>query len=321
MNTTTTWTSEPTSSPVILQDYPLWELITMQEIIELYRKALRHITNGHFYYPARYAPSVGECRLVFTVGGRSTGQQGGDICGFRVYRSNEGASEATMVFDSESGHLLGMYLGSYLGEWRTGAIGGVAIDLNCPPEVNKIAIIGSGRQARTQLLAATVVRDFNEIMVYSPNPGHRTAFAESMGGMIEQPIHIATGVEDAVQGADVIVCATSSKRPLLKAAWLSRQAHINHVGCKIGSQSEIPTRIYQTAGSICTDTLPQARSMGMRFVGANQLYRTKQLSDLIDTSEVHPKDGVSLYVSLGLAGTEVVLAAELFKRFQKSGST
>src|SRR5213592_4608691 len=63
---------------------------------------------------------------------------------------------------------------------RTGAIGGVAIKHLARPDASRAAILGSGRQARTHLEAAAVVRHFASVKVYSPNATHREAFASEM---------------------------------------------------------------------------------------------------------------------------------------------
>src|SRR5205085_8988461 len=71
--------------------------------------------------------------------------------------------------------------------------------------------------------ALRLVRQFEEIRVWSPTREHAEQFATEIGAK-------SMPAEEAVRGADVIVTATSSKTPVLKGAWLKAGCHVNAVG-------------------------------------------------------------------------------------------
>src|SRR5205085_9210567 len=68
-----------------------------------------------------------------------------------------------------------------------------------------------------------LVRQFEEIRVWSPNKPHAEQFAKEIGAKVMSP-------EAAVHGADVIVTATSSTVPILQGKWLKPGCHVNAVG-------------------------------------------------------------------------------------------
>ena len=71
--------------------------------------------------------------------------------------------------------------------------------------------------------ALRVVRQFEEIRVWSPTFEHAKQFAEEISGT-------AVSAEQAVRDADVVVTATSSTTPALKGAWLKSGCHVNAIG-------------------------------------------------------------------------------------------
>ena len=92
---------------------------------------------------------------------------------------------------------------------RTAAVSAAATKLLAPPDAKVLAILGSGVQARSHAEALRLVRNFEEIRVWSPTREHAERFAKEIGAK-------AMSAEEAVRDADVIVTATSSKTASLK---------------------------------------------------------------------------------------------------------
>jgi thiomorpholine-carboxylate dehydrogenase len=123
----------------------------------------------------------------------------------------------------ETGEPLAVMDGRLITEMRTAAVSAAATKLLASPEAKVLSILGSGVQARSHVEALRLVRNFQEIRVWSPNAAHAEEFAEEVGAK-------AMSAEAAVRGADVIVTATSSKMPILRGAWLKAGCHVNAVG-------------------------------------------------------------------------------------------
>jgi ornithine cyclodeaminase/alanine dehydrogenase-like protein (mu-crystallin family) len=78
-------------------------------------------------------------------------------------------------------------------------------------------------QARSHAEALRLVRNFEEIRVWSPTREHAKQFAKEIGATAVSP-------EEAVRGADVVVTVTNSKTPVLKGSWLKSGCHVNAIG-------------------------------------------------------------------------------------------
>ena len=110
-----------------------------------------------------------------------------------------------------------------------------------------------------------------------------------------------------------MLCATTSRTPVLETAWLKAGAHVNQVGPKGLGHSELPADVVDVAAVIATDSLAQTRAYPephfvtdeRRFVGLENI--------VVGDEPGRRSDDVTLFCSVGLAGTEVVLANHLLK--------
>ncbi|MBI3697859.1 MAG: ornithine cyclodeaminase family protein [Acidobacteria bacterium] len=138
-----------------------------------------------------------------------------------------------LALDAATGRLLALLEGATLTAIRTGAASGAATDALANADAGIVAILGSGRQARTQLEAVATVRRVREARVYSPAREHREAFARETGA------RAVSSPEDAVSGADIICTATTSATPVFDGRHLRPGAHINAVGSFSPEKQEV----------------------------------------------------------------------------------
>jgi ornithine cyclodeaminase/alanine dehydrogenase-like protein (mu-crystallin family) len=194
----------------------------------------------------------------------------------------------------------------------------VAVKYLARRDARVLGIIGSGAQARTQLDAAVAVRAFQTVRVFSPTPAHREQFAQEARERYNLHILPTDSAEEATAGADVVICATASSTPVLESAWLREGAHVNTLGPKFQGSHEIEVAVAERAAVIATDSLAQVDAYPQPFflAGTRQHDRVVELADIV-AGKVPGRtadDQITLFLSVGLAGTEVVLANELLRR-------
>ena len=127
------------------------------------------------------------------------------------------------LVDPETGTPLVVMDGTLITEMRTAAVSAAATKLLASPDAKVLAILGGGVQARSHVEALRLVRNFEEVRVWSPTKAHAERFAEEIGAK-------AMSTEEAVRGADVVVTVTNSKTPVLKGSWLKSSCHVNAIG-------------------------------------------------------------------------------------------
>jgi ornithine cyclodeaminase/alanine dehydrogenase-like protein (mu-crystallin family) len=311
---------EPTMVRIIT-DAELQNPGLMPFAIKAVEDALLQRARGAFISPPRHAVAIdGAGDLVFTVGGRAGGAQ--PVAGFRAYTTFSGLQDDQLVavWDVVTGRLKVIVIGSLLGAIRTGAIGGAAIRHLSRADSEVIAVIGSGLQARTQLEAAVAVRRVRDVRVFSRSAENRHRFAMEMRERIGLPVHAVDTARTAVEGADIVLCATASPEPVIRAEWLKPGLHINTVGPKTIDAHELPIDIAAAASRIVTDSPAQLKAYARPFflTGTPHMDRVEDLADIVAGSRpagaagrVRGLDDVTLFCSTGLAGTEVVVASRI----------
>lgn len=138
------------------------------------------------------------------------------------------------LFDAVTGLLLAIIEGGSLTAIRTAAASALATDALARPDATRLAIIGTGEQARRHVTAMAAVRPIAHVSVWGRSPTHARAFAES----IDLPSTVAASVEAAVANADIVCTTTAAAEPILFGAALRSGTHLNLVGSAIPTTAE-----------------------------------------------------------------------------------
>ena len=301
----------------ILTDEDIHRLLDMKTVIEIIEESFRQRSNGNFSSPPRILVEGGKGGMMFTAGASPNQDQG---MGFRVYSVFENATvkgkQLVAVFDSENGAFKGVVIGNTVGKIRTGAIGGVAVKYLSRENSKTLGIIGTGNQAVTQLQAAVSVRDFDTIVVFSRNKENREKFAEKMSTKLGRDIIAADSAREVVSQADVLICATISKQPVFDADWLRPGAHVTTMGPYRKDKHELPLDVAIHSDLISTDSVEQIADFGDQYFLYNQvpLNQYVPLADIVAGKLPGRTNDQqrTLFCSIGLAGTEVAVAARAF---------
>jgi ornithine cyclodeaminase len=256
--------------------------------------------------------------LVFAIGGTAGA---GSVGGVRAYVSRNTAhldDQLVAVWNLESGALKGVVLGAALGAVRMGAIGGAAIRALARADASVVAVVGIGRQAATHLAAAAAVRPLREARVFGRSAARSADFARLMEARLGLPVRAAASARAAVEGADIVLLATSSYRPVIEAAWLAPGTFVHTVGFKSSAAKEMGLDVAERADLVATDSPAQVAAFGRTFVLAG----TRHQDRLVDLAEIVAGHApgrtdpsmITVCYPLGLAGAEIVLAADLLER-------
>lgn len=301
------------------------KLLPMETAVAKMEDAFLELAHGTLEAPPRFRVDIPEGGLVFTAGSAYGSE---NVIGFRVYPAFSGSKQSlheqiVAVYDAKDGHFKGVVFGRLLGATRTGAIGGVAIKYLSKLESKTLAVIGAGYQARSQVLAAMAVRPFDEIRFFSRTLSRAETFAQEVKThfMDKRPLKVFTtsSARAAVAGADVVICATNSRQPVLKSEWLVPGTYVATIGPQFIDAHEMPLDIADLCQVIVTDSPAQISAYGRRFFLGDitgNLVRLTPLDQIVAGKAPGrtSADDICLFCSVGLAGTEVVLANELLKR-------
>ncbi|EGA89835.1 ectoine utilization protein EutC [Planococcus donghaensis MPA1U2] len=185
-----------------------------------------------------------------------------------------------MLMDTKTGIPQALFLDNgYLTEVRTAAAGAIAANYSSPKKVETVGIIGSGSQARFQLTALTLVRDFKKVLVYSRSSKSASRFAEEMGSALNLTVQVADSVEEVVKKSQLVVTTTPATEPFVKAEWLHSGLHITAMGSDAEHKQELEAEVLASADKVICDTTAQCMRLG-------ELHHALASGILTDSSKV-----------------------------------
>jgi len=202
------------------------------------------------------------------------------------------------LVDPETGTPLAVMDGRLITEMRTAAVSAVATNLLASPGAKILAILGSGVQAHSHAEALRLVRQFEDIRVWSPTREHAERFAREISAK-------AMSAEEAVRGADVVVTATNSKTPVLRGSWLKSGCHVNVVGASRPDWREMDDEAM--ANVVFVDSREGAmKESGDVILSGAEIYA--ELGEAL-SGKVPPRaNETTIFKSLGMAVEDIAAA-------------
>ncbi len=283
-------------------------MLPMDEAIRCMRQVFIALAKGEAQNQPRRRLALPTGSMLHSMAGSF-----GKYFGTKVYSTNPkyGAWFTFLLYDAETAKPLAEFDANYLGQIRTGAATGLAVDLLTHPLTGKVGIIGSGFQAQTQLDAIRSVRQVRSVKVWSRSENKRDLFAGANGAVASK------SAQEAVEDVDIIITATSSKEPVLQSDWVSRPAFIGAMGANHADRRELPSDLVRTADRIVVDGLEQARLEAGDLVLALDAREWKKVTEL-STVAAHghsPGTGLTIFKSIGLGVEDVAAAASIYERY------
>lgn len=283
------------AGPVVLTDEEVRRRLSADVAIHAVRNVL---AGAEATQPPRVRAMVGDRHVVLSVAAAS---------GWLGVRLRPGGVEddAAMAW-GEDGRLAVVAVGRELGLRRSGAVGAVAVDALARPDVRVLAVIGSGRQAWGQLWGIAAIRGLAEVRVASPTAEHAARFAHRARRKLALDASVSSDARTAVEGADVIVLATSSPRPVIEAAWVEPGVHVSTIGPKSRTRHEAPPELVDRAAVFAVDDPGQIAALGEPFFSTTE---PVPLGALLEGSAPGRRslDDITLFCSAGLPAGDLAL--------------
>jgi ornithine cyclodeaminase/alanine dehydrogenase-like protein (mu-crystallin family) len=194
------------------------------------------------------------------------------------------------------------------------------------PDATTLAVIGTGQQARTQLLAVAAVRPLKSILVYGRDEARRNAFAEEMAQRSGLSVRAAPSAEEAVREADVVVTMTTARDPVLDGAWLRPGTHVNAAGSNWANRREVDDATVERSAVVAVDSKEQALLEAGDLViaaasGRFDWARAVELGQIVagNVSGRPAPEAVTLFKSMGIALEDIATAGLVYKLARERG--
>jgi N-[(2S)-2-amino-2-carboxyethyl]-L-glutamate dehydrogenase len=255
------------------------------------------------------------------------------VCGVKwvsVFPPNVrvGLQNLTALFilsEIERGFPIAVLEGTLASNIRVGAMGALAAKHFAPADARVIGFIGSGEQAKMHLLAMKTVRpSLAECRVAAKTAEEEEQFVRELAPLVPGMELVAAGTDRAraMEGADILVTATSAQAPLLEAAWMRPGSFYSHVG---GWEDEYAVA-RQCQKIVCDDW----ETVKHRTQTLSRMYQDGELGDgdiyaNLDQVVAGEKPGREAddervyFNAVGLAFVDVAIALAMYRRATGAG--
>jgi ornithine cyclodeaminase/alanine dehydrogenase-like protein (mu-crystallin family) len=218
--------------------------------------------------------------------------------------------------------------GNHVTGARTAATSAVAIGELTPDRPLRVAVIGSGFEARKHAETLPYVREIAALNVFSPTEEHRKRFAVEIGERLGVPATAAASAREAVHGADLVIGAARSRdeSPTLAGEWLAPGATVVSIGSTLPEQRELDSDVIRRAATVVADMVDEvARETGdMLAAGADGVafdHKLVALADVVAGAAPGRRgdDEIVVYKSVGSALQDLTVAEACVRRALERG--
>jgi alanine dehydrogenase len=314
---------------LLLTDEEVKGVLSMEEVLEAVERAFREKALGRVQMPPKiylfYSRYGGDLRVMPSY------LEELDVSAVKVVnvhpenRRRFGLPTVmaiVLLIDPKSGFPLAVMSGSWLTAMRTGAAGGVAAKYLARKDSEILCFIGAGTQARTQLMALSLVlKSIKHVKVYDIDEKASREFADFSSKVVEgSRVKVCRTPKEAVEGADVVTTATPSREPIVMNDWVKRGAHINCIGADAPGKEEIDPRILLRAKVVVDDVEQAVHGGEINVPIAKGLFRREQIYGELGEIIAGLKKGreradeITVFTSTGLAIQDAVTAKLVYDK-------
>ncbi|SFM20351.1 alanine dehydrogenase [Methanolobus profundi] len=258
--------------------------------------------------------------------------EGEDIAGVKIVNVHPDNREkglptvmAVIVLNStETGAPIAMMDGTHITDMRTGAAGGVAAKYLARPDPHVVGMVGTGEQARTQLLALAEVMDIEEVKITSRNVSHCDAFEKDMKQYISCDFTKKANIRD-VCDCDVLVTTTPVREPVVMSEWINEGTHINAIGADAMGKQELESALLKRSRIIVDDIVQASHSGEINVPMSSGDISESDISAELGEVVAGVKTGrrsdedITIFDSTGLAVQDLVTANMVYRKALEMG--
>jgi ornithine cyclodeaminase/alanine dehydrogenase-like protein (mu-crystallin family) len=240
----------------------------------------------------------------------------GRTAGVKAVTVRAGAQPAVqglyVLFDTETGAAVATLDGAALTARRTPAVSALAADALARDDVTRLAVFGTGVQAREHIRAMRWVRpSLEQVEVVGRDPVRTERFVAMLRG---EGVPAVVADRSCASGADLICTCTSSPVPVLDEDAVKPGAHISTIGAYRPTHRELGSALMSRARVVVDDRDAARAESGtlMLAVADGALSWDDVAGDLVGLSRGEVRrssaDEVTVFVSVGLAVQDLAVA-------------
>ncbi len=319
-------------SLLLIKESEIEQLITLEESIECVEEAFRSRGLGESQMPPKsyvfFEKFNGDFRVMPAY------LENLDASGVKIVNSHPenprknnllSVMAIIVLLKPETGEPISIMSATKITDIRTGSAGAVAAKYLARENSKVVGMIGTGAQAKSQLLGLNEIFDLEKVKAFSKFRDSLNDFIDSMSDSLDLELVPVDSAKSAVVDADILVTTTPSKSPIVKDEWVSNGTHINAIGADAKNKQELDHSILKRA-KVVVDEWDQASHSGEISIPVSEgQFSRKDLAGEIGEIVVGEKPGrtseedITLFDSTGLAVQDISTAWKVYEKSIERG--
>lgn len=304
--------------------------LSMAEAVEVVKDAFIQLSLKKAQSPVRTSLTLkeaGEAALVmpaYLEESRALGAKMVTVLPWNPQANLPAVQGIVFLFDAATGSPMAILEGTHLTRFRTGAASGAATQVLSRPDSRSLAVFGAGGQAFFQVKGVLAARKIERLRVFD-------LLSEKADELVEKlrADPSCRGIEllragtpaEALEGADIVVTATTSSRPVFDGKLLKEGMHINAIGSFKPEMQEVDEETIRRA-RIFVDSLEACLEEAGDLIIPLKRGRIQKADILAELGEVAAgkKAGrgsvreITYFKSVGNAVQDVSVAQAVYRR-------
>lgn len=299
-----------------LLDYPALIVALRKGFASDWTIPVRH----HYTIPIAGEPDQTLLLMPAWEAGKSIGMKLATVTPGNGQRNLPAVQAVYLLVDGATGEPRALMDGATLTVRRTAAASALAASYLARPDAKVMLMVGAGALAQPLIEAHRTVRKLDRVFLWARDRDKARARTKELAelGIAVEP---AETLESVAKLADIISCATLSKEPLIKGAWLKPGTHLDLVGAYAPDMRESDDNAVGRA-ILFVDTRAGALKEGGDIVQplkAGLITEQAVKADLFDLAQGRHQgrmtpDEITLFKSVGTALEDFAAARLAFER-------
>ena len=314
--------------------------LTARDAVDAMRTAFGELSGGTATVPVRsHLESARGLMLVMPAvlsGYPALGAKVVSVFPGNPARGESAVQGAVLLLDAETGRARALLDGAALTGMRTAAGSALASELLARADAQILAVFGAGVQGRSHVELLSRTRRLREVRIVSRSGGSAERLAARLSDMAATlmpegasgsppAVRAVRGSAAALDGAGLVVTATTSTRPVFTASDLEPGAHVNAVGSYRPDMQEVDPEVVRRARVVVDQREAVWQEAGDLIVPLESGQIGKDAIDAelgeIVNGQAPPGRGsreFTLFKSVGSAAQDVAIAAAAVERAEEA---
>lgn len=319
---------------IYLSNQDVKNLLDLKTAIEITARALRDHHEGRIVWskPEDLAikPELG---WQYWVTGCALGEPA--VAGFRLRaikaeggsrdpsKLPRGPRRILILSDREGGEIVAIMDEDWCHSVRTAAAATVACQVLARKGSTKLALLGAGDTARATLPVMAKAFNLEDVRVTSRSPESRRSYARDLSAELNIKIRPVDTTEEALEGVDMVISATTTTKPFIEDAWLQKGVFVY----SIGKHQELQNAAYKNVDKFVVDSWDHCkrksdldRMLKEGFLTDKDVYA--ELPELIARKKPgRESDRERIFMrAIGLVNQDIAIADWLYRRALDTGT-